>query len=40
MPTYIVRSVNLVLTARQEADIAAAITRSHHETTGAPSFFA
>jgi phenylpyruvate tautomerase PptA (4-oxalocrotonate tautomerase family) len=40
MPTYTVMSANLVLTAHQEADIAAAITRSHHETTGAPAFFA
>ena len=39
MPTYTV-SANLALTARQEADIAAAITRSHHEATGAPAFFA
>jgi phenylpyruvate tautomerase PptA (4-oxalocrotonate tautomerase family) len=40
MPTYTVTSANLALTARQEADIAAAITRSHHEATGAPAFFA
>jgi phenylpyruvate tautomerase PptA (4-oxalocrotonate tautomerase family) len=33
-------SANLALTVRQEADIAAAITRSHHENTGAPAFFA
>ncbi len=40
MPTYTVTSVNFTLTTRQEADIAASITRSHHETTGAPAFFA
>jgi phenylpyruvate tautomerase PptA (4-oxalocrotonate tautomerase family) len=40
MPTYTVTSANVVLTARQEADIAAAITRAHHEATGAPAFFA
>ena len=40
MPTYTVTSANLALTARQEADIAAAITRSHHEATSAPTFFA
>jgi len=40
MPTYTVISANLLLTPRQEADIAAAITRSHHKATGAPAFFA
>jgi phenylpyruvate tautomerase PptA (4-oxalocrotonate tautomerase family) len=40
MPTYTVTSANLALTANQEAAIAAAITHSHHETTGAPAFFA
>jgi phenylpyruvate tautomerase PptA (4-oxalocrotonate tautomerase family) len=40
MPTYTVMSANLTLTARQEADIAAAITRAHHESTGAPAYFA
>ena len=40
MPTYTVMSANVALTARQEADIAAAITRAHHEATGAPAFFA
>jgi len=40
MPTYTVTSVNLTLTTRQEAEIAASITRSHHEKTGAPGFFA
>jgi phenylpyruvate tautomerase PptA (4-oxalocrotonate tautomerase family) len=40
MPTYTVTSANVALTARQEADIAAAITRAHHEATGAPAFFA
>jgi phenylpyruvate tautomerase PptA (4-oxalocrotonate tautomerase family) len=40
MPTYTVTSANLGLTAGQEAEIAAAITRSHHENTGAPAFFA
>lgn len=40
MPTYTVTSANLALTTRQEEAIAAAITRSHHEATGAPAFFA
>ena len=40
MPTYTVTSANVVLTAHHEADIAAAITRAHHEATGAPAFFA
>ena len=40
MPTYTVTSANLALTTDQEAAIAAAITRSHHETTGAPAYFA
>jgi phenylpyruvate tautomerase PptA (4-oxalocrotonate tautomerase family) len=40
MPTYTVTSANLALTPDQEAGIAAAITRSHHESTGAPAFFA
>jgi phenylpyruvate tautomerase PptA (4-oxalocrotonate tautomerase family) len=40
MPTYTVTSANLALAADQEAAIAAAITRSHHEATGAPAFFA
>lgn len=40
MPTYTVTSANLTLTTDQEADIAAAITRSHHENTGAPAYFA
>lgn len=38
MSTHNVRSANLMLTARPKADIAAAITRSRHEPTGAPSF--
>jgi phenylpyruvate tautomerase PptA (4-oxalocrotonate tautomerase family) len=40
MPTYRVTSANLALTTAQEAAIAAAITRSHHEATGAPAYFA
>src|SRR5258706_10950530 len=40
MPTYTVTSANLALTTDQEAAIAAAITRSHHENTGAPAYFA
>lgn len=40
MPTYTVTSANLALTTEQEAAIAAAITRSHHEATGAPAYFA
>jgi phenylpyruvate tautomerase PptA (4-oxalocrotonate tautomerase family) len=40
MPTYTVTSANLALTIDQEAAIAASITRSHHETTGAPAYFA
>lgn len=40
MPTYTVTSANLVLTTPQEADIAVAITHSHHENTGAPAYFA
>jgi phenylpyruvate tautomerase PptA (4-oxalocrotonate tautomerase family) len=40
MPTYTVTSANLALTADQEAAIAASITRSHHEATGAPAYFA
>jgi phenylpyruvate tautomerase PptA (4-oxalocrotonate tautomerase family) len=40
MPTYTVTSASLTLTTSQEAGIAAAITRAHHEATGAPAFFA
>ncbi len=40
MPTYTVTSANHVLTTDQEAAIAAAITRAHHEATGAPAYFA
>jgi phenylpyruvate tautomerase PptA (4-oxalocrotonate tautomerase family) len=40
MPTYTVTSANVDLSASQEAAIAAAITRSHHEATGAPAYFA
>ena len=40
MPTYNVTSANLALTTDQEADIGAAITRSHHENAGAPAYFA
>jgi len=40
MPTYTVTSANLALTTDQEAAIAASITRSHYETTGAPDYFA
>jgi phenylpyruvate tautomerase PptA (4-oxalocrotonate tautomerase family) len=40
MPTYRVITANLALTQEQEAEIAAAITRAHHESTGAPAYFA
>jgi phenylpyruvate tautomerase PptA (4-oxalocrotonate tautomerase family) len=40
MPTYTVKSANFALTNDQEAAIAASITRSHHEATGAPAYFA
>jgi phenylpyruvate tautomerase PptA (4-oxalocrotonate tautomerase family) len=40
MPTYTVTSANVSLTATQESEIAAAITKAHHENTGAPGFFA
>ena len=40
MPTYTVTSVSLALSTNQEAAIAAAITRAHHEATGAPAYFA
>jgi phenylpyruvate tautomerase PptA (4-oxalocrotonate tautomerase family) len=40
MPTYTVTSANLDLSISQQATIAAAITRSHHEATGAPTYFA
>jgi phenylpyruvate tautomerase PptA (4-oxalocrotonate tautomerase family) len=40
MPTYTVKSANLTLSKDQEAGIAAAITRAHHESTGAPAYFA
>jgi phenylpyruvate tautomerase PptA (4-oxalocrotonate tautomerase family) len=40
MPTYTVTAANLTLTTEQEAAIAAAITRAHHESTGAPAYFA
>ena len=39
MPTYRVITANLALTQEQEAEIAAAITRAHHESTGAPAYF-
>jgi hypothetical protein len=37
MPTYTITSANFALTAQQEAEIARSITRSHHESTGAPN---
>ena len=40
MPTYRVITANLAMTQEQEAEIAAAITRAHHESTGAPAYFA
>ncbi len=40
MPTYTVTVNEDRLTAEQKARIAAAITRTHHEITGAPSYFA
>ena len=40
MPTYSVISANIDLSGDQEAAISAAITKAHHEHTGAPGFFA
>lgn len=40
MPTYAVISANVQLSPDQEAEISAAITKAHHEHTGAPGFFA
>jgi phenylpyruvate tautomerase PptA (4-oxalocrotonate tautomerase family) len=40
MPTYTVTSANVSLTAAQQSEIAAAITETHHQNTGAPGFFA
>jgi phenylpyruvate tautomerase PptA (4-oxalocrotonate tautomerase family) len=40
MPTYTVTSVEGALDAPKRAKIAAAITRIHAETTGAPTYFA
>lgn len=40
MPTYTVTAANLTLSTAQEAALAAAITRAHHDATGAPVFFA
>src|ERR1700720_2491738 len=40
MPTYTVTCVEGTLDAAKRAKIAAAITRIHSETTGAPSYFA
>ena len=40
MPTYTVTSVEGTLDAPRRAKIAAAITRIHSETTGAPTYFA
>jgi phenylpyruvate tautomerase PptA (4-oxalocrotonate tautomerase family) len=40
MPTYTITSANFALTTEQEAAIARSITRSHHESTGAPTYFA
>ena len=40
MPTYTVTVTEDRLSAEQKARIAAAITRTHHEITGAPAYFA
>lgn len=40
MPTYSVITANVHLSREQEAEISAAITKAHHECTGAPGFFA
>lgn len=40
MPTYTVTTANVTLTSVQESQIAAAITETHHQNTGAPGFFA
>jgi len=40
MPTYIVTVSEGRLTPAQKADVAAAVTRSHADATGAPAFFA
>ncbi|CAN5335373.1 tautomerase CCH2 [soil metagenome] len=40
MPTYTVTTANVSLSASQKSQIAAAITAAHHESTGAPAFFA
>jgi len=40
MPTYTVTVGEGLLTSTQKADVAAAVTKSHAEATGAPAFFA
>jgi phenylpyruvate tautomerase PptA (4-oxalocrotonate tautomerase family) len=40
MPTYLVTTANVKLTASQKQQIAEAITMSHCEATGAPGYFA
>ncbi len=40
MPTYTVTTANVSLSASQKGQIAEAITTAHHESTGAPAFFA
>ncbi|AWN42472.1 tautomerase family protein [Methylobacterium durans] len=40
MPTYIVRTANLVLSEAQRQRIATAITEAHGGNTGAPGYFA
>ena len=40
MPTYTVTAVNVALSDSQKEEIAAAVTKAHHESTGAPGFFA
>lgn len=40
MPSYVCTTASGLLTARQRSQIARAITLAHHETTGAPAYFA
>lgn len=40
MPSYVCTTVNDRLSAEQRAGVARAITDAHHQTTGAPAFFA
>lgn len=40
MPSYVCTTVVDRLSADQRGEIARAITRAHHETTGAPAYFA